>query len=101
MRIFRAQAKRMTDAAQRKLATLVHIFFINEENKDVLIVEKYTDAKVSMAHMEQFMKPDLIPKILAIQEIISIEFPGLVSSEIKHLFGQGGFSYNTYPINAK
>ena len=99
IKAFKAQAKRMADAAQREHGTLVYDFFINEENKSVLIVEKYTDANAFMAHMEQFMKPDLIPQILTMQEIVSIEMPGVISSEMKDFFAQDGFTYNAYPIN--
>ena len=94
---FKAQAKKMKDATTDEPGTLIYDFFINEENNEVLIIEKYTDGKALMAHMNKFTQPDYIPKLLEMQEITGIEMPGYITDEVRQLFTQGGWPYNGYP----
>ena len=93
----KAQAKKMKDATTDEPGTLIYDFFINEESKEVLIIEKYADGKAFMAHMNKFTQPGYIPKLLEMQEITGIEMPGYVTDEVKGLFAQGGWPYNGYP----
>mgnify|MGYP002836428962 CR=1 FL=1 len=95
---FKSQANKMVELSETESGTLLYSFFINEEKKEVLIIEKYADDKSFMKHMKRFTQPELIPKLLEMQEIISIEMPGTVSKEIEGLFEQGGWSYNSYPV---
>tara|TARA_B100001123_G_scaffold349662_2_gene399776 strand:- start:144 stop:497 length:354 start_codon:yes stop_codon:yes gene_type:complete len=94
---FKSQAKRMTEASKGEPGTLVYDFFLNEEAREVLIVEKYADGQSFMKHMRKFTQPEFIPKILEMQEIISIEMPGKLTNEIEELFSLGGWPYNSYP----
>ena len=95
---FKYQAKKMTDAAKDETGTLIYEIHINEETKEVLILEKYTNDQSFMEHMDQFTQPEYIPKLLEMQEISSIEMMGKVTSQIENLFAQGGWSYNAYPM---
>ena len=94
---FKAQAKKMKDATIDERGTLTYDFFINEETKEVLIIEKYADGAAFMAHMNKFTQPEYIPTLLEMQEITGIEMPGSVPDEVKELFEQGGWPYNGYP----
>ena len=94
---FKAQAKKMKDATTDEPGTLLYDFFINEESREVLIIEKYADGKAFMAHMNKFTQPEYIPTLLEMQEINGIEMPGYVTDEVEELFAQGGWPYNGYP----
>ena len=43
---FKAQAKKMKDATENEIGTISYDFFINEEKREVFIVEKYADRHV-------------------------------------------------------
>ncbi len=95
---FKSQAEKMVEAAKIESGTLVYDFFINEETREVLIIEKYADDQSFMEHMKEFTQPEFIPKLLEMQEIVSIEMAGNVTKEMEDLFEQGGWSYNGYPV---
>ena len=57
------------------------------------IIEKYQDDQAFMAHMTRFVTEEYIPKLLTMQEIVSIEMPGLVTKEIEDFFTAGGWKY--------
>ena len=61
---FKAQAKKMKDATENEIGTLSYDFFINEEKREVFIVEKYADDEAFMDHMEKFTQAEFIPKLL-------------------------------------
>ena len=79
---FKAQAKKMKDATENEIGTISYDFFINEEKREVFIVEKYADDKAFMAHMEQFLQEEFIPKILTMMELTSLKMLGPVTEEI-------------------
>ena len=79
---FKAQAKKMKDATENEIGTISYDFFINEENREVFIVEKYADDKAFMAHMEQFLQEEFIPKILTMMELTSLKMFDPVIEEI-------------------
>tara|TARA_B100001971_G_scaffold5204_1_gene4288 strand:- start:106 stop:459 length:354 start_codon:yes stop_codon:yes gene_type:complete len=95
---FKAQAKKMKDATETEIGTISYDFFINEENREVFIVEKYADDKAFMAHMEQFLQEDFIPKILTMMELTSLKKLGPVTDEIDDFFAKGGWTYDAYPL---
>ena len=96
---FETQAQKMKVAAKEESGTLVYDFFINRETKDVLIIEKYQDDEAFMAHMTRFVTDEYIPKLLTMQEIVSIEMPGLITKEIEDFFTAGGWKYKDFPVN--
>ena len=96
---FKTQANKMKEASREEVGTIIYDFFINENKKEVLIIEKYADGNAFMTHMKKFLQPAYIPKLLEMQEITSIEMPGLVTKEMKALFMEGGWSYNGYPLD--
>ena len=51
-----------------------------------------------MKHMERFIRPEFIRKLLEIRELIAIEMAGILSDAMQKLFDQNGWSYNGYPI---
>ena len=95
---FKVQAKKMKDATENEIGTLSYDFFINEEKREVFIVEKYADDKAFMAHMEKFTQAEFIPKLLTMQELTSLEMLGPVTEEIDEFFSKGGWAYNAYPL---
>ncbi len=95
---FKTQAKKMKDATTQEIGTISYDFFINEENREVFIVEKYTDDKAFMAHMEQFLQEEFIPKILTMMELTSLKMLGPVTEEIDDFFAKGGWTYEAYPL---
>ena len=95
---FKAQAKKMKDAAENEIGTISYDFFINEEKKEVFIVEKYSNDQAWLAHMEKFTQAEFIPKLLTMQELTSIEMLGPVTEEIDEFFAKGGWAYNNYPL---
>ena len=95
---FKTQAKKMKDATKNEFGTISYDFFINEEEREVVIVEKYADDKAFMAHMEKFTQAEFIPKLLTMQELVSIEMLGPVTEEIDEFFAKGGWTYNAYPL---
>ncbi len=95
---FKAQAKKMKDATQSEIGTISYDFFINEEKREVFIVEKYADDKAFMAHMEKFTQAEFIPELLTMQELTSLEMLGPVTEEIDEFFAKGGWAYNAYPL---
>ena len=74
------------------------VIFINEDKREVFIVEKYADDKAFMAHMEKFTQAEFIPKLLTMQELVSIEMLGPVTEKIDEFFAKGGWTYNAYPL---
>ena len=96
---FETQAKKMKAAAKRESGTLVYDFFINRDSRDVLIIEKYQDDEAVMAHMTRFVTEEYIPTLLTMQEIVSIEMPGLVTKGIEDFFAAGGWKYKDFPVN--
>ena len=52
---FKAQAKKMKDATEDEIGTISYDFFIDEERREVFIVEKYADDKAFMAHMDHVL----------------------------------------------
>ena len=48
---FKAQAKKMKDATENEIGTISFDFFINEEKREVFIVEKYANDKAWLAHI--------------------------------------------------
>ena len=95
---FKAQAKKMKDATENEIGTLSYDFFINEEKREVFIVEKYADDKAFMAHMEKFTQAEFIPELLTMQELTSLEMLGPVTEEIDEFFAKGRWAYNAYPL---
>jgi len=95
---FKAQAEKMKDAAADETGTISYDFFINEEKKEIFIVEKYADDKAFMAHMKQFSQAEFIPKLLTMQELTSLVMLGPVTEEIDEWFAKGGWAYNAYPL---
>jgi len=61
-------------------------------------VEKYADDKAFMAHMEQFLHEEFIPKILTMMELNSLKMLGPVTEEIDNFFVKGGWTYDVYPL---
>jgi len=51
-----------------------------------------------MAHMEQFLQEDFIPKILTMMELTSLKKLGPVTDEIDDFFAKGGWTYDAYPL---
>ena len=95
---FKVQAKKMKDATENEIGTISYDFFINEEKREVFIVEKYANDEAFMAHMEKFTQAEFIPKLLTMQELTSIEMLGPVTEEIDEFFAKGGWAYNNYPL---
>jgi len=95
---FKAQAKKMKDATENEIGTISYDFFINEEKRQVFIVEKYADDKAFMAHMAKFTQAEFIPELLTMQELTSLEMLGPVTEEIDEFFAKGGWAYNAYPL---
>ena len=95
---FKAQAKKMKDATENEIGTISYDFFINEEKREVFIVEKYADDKAFMAHMKKFTQAEFIPKLLTMQELTSLEMSGPVTEELDEFFAKGGWAYNNYPL---
>jgi quinol monooxygenase YgiN len=95
---FKAQAKKMKDATENEIGTISYDFFISEEKREVFIVEKYADDKAFMAHMEQFLQEEFIPKILTMMELTSLKMLGPVTEEIDDFFAKGGWTYDAYPL---
>ena len=85
---FKAQAKKMKDATENEIGTISYDFFVNEERREVFIVEKYADAKAFMAHMEQFLQEEFIPEILTMMELTSLRMLGPVTEEIDDFFAK-------------
>ena len=79
---FKAQAKKMKDATEDEIGTISYDFFIDEERREVFIVEKYADDKAFMAHMDQFLQEDFIPKLLTMMELTCLRMLGPVTEEI-------------------
>ena len=52
-----------------------------------------------MAHMKRFVTEEYIPKLLTMQEIVSIEMPGLVTKGIEDFFTAGGWKYKDFRVN--
>ena len=98
MRAFKTQAKKMKDATKNEIGTICYDFFINEEKREVFIVEKYADDKAFMAHMEIFTQAEFIPKLLTMQELTSLVMLGPGTEEIDEFFANGGWVYNAYPL---
>ena len=96
--MFESHAAKMVQASNEESGTLVYDFFINGKTRQVLIVEKYADDQAFMEHMKRFIHPEYIPKLLEMQEIVSIEMAGTVTEEMQELFDRGGWSYNGYPV---
>jgi quinol monooxygenase YgiN len=88
----------MKDATKNEIGTISYDFFINEEKREVFIVEKYADAKAFMAHMEQFLQEEFIPKILTMMELNSIRILFKFTEEIDDFFAKGGWTYDAYPL---
>ena len=59
---FKAQAKKLKDATANEIGAISYDFFINEEKREVFIVEKYADDKAFMAHMDNSCRKNLFPK---------------------------------------
>ena len=95
---FKAQAKKMKDATENEIGTISYDFFINEEKREVFIVEKYADDKAFMVHMEKFLQEEFIPKILTMMELTSLKMLGPVTEEIDDFFAKGGWTYDAYPL---
>ena len=95
---FKAQAKKMKDAAENEIGTLSYDFFINEEKREAFIVEKYADDKAFMTHMEQFLQEEFIPTVLTMMELTSLKMLGPVTEEIDEFFAKGGWTYDAYPL---
>ena len=95
---FKAQAKKMKDATENESGTISYDFFINEEKREVFIVDKYAYDKAFMAHMEQFLQEEFIPKILTMMELTSLNMLGPVAEEIDDFFAKGGWTYGAYPL---
>ena len=98
IRAFKAQAKKMKDATENEIGTISYDFFINEKKREVFIVEKYSDDKAFMAHMEKFTQAEFITKLLTMQDLTSLEMLGPVTEEIDEFFAKGGWAYNNYPL---
>ena len=94
----KAQAKLIKDAAKNEVGVISYDFFINEEKREVFIVEKYADDKAFMVHMEQFLQEEFIPKILTMMELTSLKMLGPVTEEIDDFFAKGGWTYDAYPL---
>ena len=95
---FKAQAKKMKDTTENKVGTISYDFFINEEKREVFIVEKYADDKAFMTHMEQFLQEEFIPTLLTMMELTSLKMLGPVTQEIDDFFAKGGWAYDAYPL---
>jgi quinol monooxygenase YgiN len=96
---YKKQADKMKEATQNEPGTISYDFFINEEKREALIVEKYVDGEAFISHMNKFTQPEYIPTLLSMQELISVEMPGAVTQEMEELFNEGGWSFNAYPLN--
>ena len=44
----------MVDIAKDEIGTIAYDFFIDEEKREVCIVEKYADDKAFLSHQERF-----------------------------------------------
>ena len=96
---YKAQIQKMKEAAKNEVGTLFYDFFINEKEKEFLIIEKYTNGEAFMKHMKKFSSPEYILKLLTMQEMTSVEIPGVIIYEMKVLFTKNGRIYKDYPIN--
>ena len=83
---YKAQIQKMKEAAKNEVGTLFYDFFINEKEKEFLIIEKYTNGEAFMKHMKKFSSPEYILKLLTMQEMTSVEIPGVIIYEMKVLF---------------
>ena len=95
---FKAQAKKMKNSTENEIGTVSYDVFINEEKREVFIVEKYANDKAFLAHMKKFTQAEFIPKLLNMQRLTSIEMLGPLTDEIDEFFAKGGWPYNNYPI---
>ena len=95
---FKVQAKKMKDATENEIGTISYDFFINEEKREVFIVEKYANDEAFMAHMEKFTQAEFIPKLLTMMELTSLKMLGPVTEEIDDWFAKGGWTYDAYPL---
>ena len=95
---FKAQAKKMKDATEDEIGTISYDFFIDEERREVFIVEKYADDKAFMAHMDQFLQEEFITKLLTMMELTCLRMLGPVTEEIDDFFAKGGWPYAGYPL---
>jgi quinol monooxygenase YgiN len=59
---FKAQAKKMKDVTENGIGTLFYDFFINEEKREVSIVEKYADDKPLWHTWTNSCRRNLFPK---------------------------------------
>jgi len=89
----------MKEAAKNEVDTHFYDFFINEKEKEFLIIEKYTNGEAFSKHMKKFSSPEYILKLLTMQEMTSVEIPGVIIYKIKDLFSKNGRIYKDYPIN--
>ena len=69
-----------------------------KKKEKFFIVEKYADDKAFMAHMEQFLQEEFIPKILTMMGLTSLKMLGPVTEEIDDFFAKGGWTYDAYPL---
>ena len=99
LKAYKAQANKMKEATKDEPGTLIYDFFINEEKREALIVEKYTDGEAFMVHMEKFTQQKYIPTLLTMQELTVVEMPGMVTREMEQLFIDGKWSFNSYPLS--
>lgn len=84
--------------SENEIGTLSFDFFINEEKREAFIVEKDADDKAFMAHMDQFLQEEFIPKILTMMELTSSKMLGPVAEDIDDFFAKGGWAYDAYPL---
>ena len=56
-------------------------------------------AKITTDDIQAFKtQAELIPKLLTMQELVSIEMLGPVTEKIDEFFAKGGWTYNAYPL---
>ena len=87
---FKAHAKKMKDATENEIGTISYDFFINEEKREVFIVEKYADDKAFMAHMEKFTQAEFIPKLLTMQQLKTFVTLDQITKKIDEWSTEGG-----------
>ena len=51
-----------------------------------------------MAHMDQFLQEEFIPKILTMMELTSSKMLDPVADDIDDFFAKGGWAYDAYPL---
>jgi quinol monooxygenase YgiN len=87
---FEQTAKTMIDGTKKKSGALGYEWFLSEDRKSCRLLETYANADAMLAHMNETVVRELLPKLLESATLAKFEVYGEPGAEARGMLARSG-----------